>query len=112
MGRLMKLNKWQAIIVEWEDASGTYEGRNSSEFASSYVPYIRRSIGFFLNYSDSGIFLCDTDDRKIPSHEDCENITVIPKGMIRRVLELSDLQSALGTPQPETPSKPLRKSRR
>lgn len=95
----LKIKKWTPLVCEWEDATSTSQGLNSKDFVTSYNPMIRRTVGFFLHKNDHGIFICETDDRLGIFSQDCENVTVIPLGMIRRIEVLSTLQSIPGTPQ-------------
>lgn len=80
-----KPSLWGPVVIEWMDASGTYENHNAKGFVRKYEPFIRRSIGFFLGKNKNGYFICDTDDRGLPGDHDAENITVIPLGMVREV---------------------------
>lgn len=108
----MNIDKWSPIIVEWLDATGTRESHNSEEYVASYVPYIRRTVGFFLYYSEEkGLIITETDDRKGNGSEDCENITVVPACMVRRIVQLSPIPPPSVTPILDAPSKRLRRSR-
>ncbi len=103
----MKLSKWDPVVVEWLDATGTKESHDSEEFVASYVPMVRRTIGFYLHCSDHGIFITETDDRLGILSEDCENITVIPLSMLRQIEQLGLPVSTSKSLRPAKQSKRL-----
>ncbi len=103
----MKLKKFDPVVVEWLDATGTKESHDSEEFVASYVPMIRRTVGFYLHCSEHGIFITETDDRLGVLSEDCENITVIPLSMLRQIEQLGHPLSISKTLRPAKRNKRL-----
>ena len=81
------LYEWEFVDVAWEDAAGWPGPHKSRKFLANLSPVIRHTAGYVLSYNQARIVLAGTDDRGskgcIPT--DCEDITVIPKAMIRQI---------------------------
>ncbi len=84
---------WAPLIVTWIDAYSP-SGQRTKDFVKHKIePCVRRSIGFTLRDDEENIIICMEDDREtvdvINDDKDCENVTVIPRGMIVKVEELT-----------------------
>lgn len=90
-----KLNKWEPVVVEWEDVyshGGTKTETKLWKTVDDVHPCIRRTIGFVIQYFyGKYIFIAETDDTKhaLDSRDDVENVTQIPIEYIRSLKRLS-----------------------
>jgi hypothetical protein len=77
------MKKWDIVTVEWEDAYSTSaDPKKSLEFVRDYKPCIRLNVGFFLHKDKDRIFICGIKDVEANADGDCEDLTVIPMGMV------------------------------
>lgn len=89
---------WAMVVVTWRDAFSPAFRRTKDLIRHKIEPCIRRSIGFRIRDDDDNIVICMEDDRAameaIDTDDDCENVTVIPRGMVVKVEELTIRRSA------------------
>lgn len=95
---------FEEVVVTWRDAF-TSDRRQAKEFKRHKIdPCIRRTIGFLIHDDDENIVVCMEDDRgaqdALDSTDDCETVTVIPKGMVVKVDYLTVRRTP---PRRETP---------
>jgi hypothetical protein len=83
--RIPRLKKWTPIIVTWIDAV-SLEGPQHSD--TSFECVTRHSIGHFLKRSAEIITIAMEDDRSVDEASDCDSVTSIPLGMIRKITVL------------------------
>lgn len=84
------MKKWDVVVVEWEDAfSDSADPKKSVEFIASLKPCIRYSSGFLIHKDKERIVLASVKDTEANVEGDCEDITVIPMGMVREIVEYS-----------------------
>lgn len=79
------LDEWEFVSVTWEDAFITRGGLKAADFLSAYKPCIRHTSGYLLTYDNDKIIIAATDDRESNTDQDCEDVNVIPMGMVRRI---------------------------
>ena len=79
----------QLVQIDWLDAAGESQ-HIAPEEAATLQPLLRVNLGFVLDDREDAIVICaglinDPDNQCIG----CDGTTVIPRGMIREVRELS-----------------------
>lgn len=80
-----ELFMWDHVSVVWEDAYSHPGATKAETFVDSFKPCIRRISGYVLAYDHGHIIIAQSDDRNSNTDDDCEDITVVPRGMIRRI---------------------------
>jgi hypothetical protein len=84
-GRIPRLKRWTAIMVSWLDAV-TENGPQNSD--SEFQCPTRHSIGHFIKRNGESITIAMEDDRGVDESSDCDTVTSIPLGMVRKVTVL------------------------
>lgn len=84
--------RFRPVIITWEDAMTQHGAINSRQYVKTYRPSIRQSIGFLIGKTNSQVHISSTDDRLSMDHEDSDEITSIPMGMVRSISFLSPVQ--------------------
>ena len=79
----------QSVQIDWLDAAGETQHIPPEE-AATLQPLLRVNLGFVLDERDDAIVICsgiinDQDSQCLG----CEGTTVIPRGMIQEIRELS-----------------------
>lgn len=84
---------WIPVIVTWRDAYSPDHRRSKDLLRHKIDPCIRRTIGFLIRDDEENIVVAMEDDREaqdaINTDDDLENPTIIPRGMIVKVEELT-----------------------
>lgn len=83
------LGEWEHVSVTWEDIAEYQGSHRSEEFIATIKPTVRRTSGYVLVYSDHYLAIAGTDDRDSYIETDCENVTVIPLGNVRRIMRVN-----------------------
>lgn len=83
---------WEPVIVTWEDAFSPPHENESSRIAGPYRPLLRRSIGFLIIADKERVSIVMDDDRSQGDRAegDCETVTIIPRGMVRDIVYLTE----------------------
>jgi hypothetical protein len=98
---------WTPMVITWRDAYSPSGTRTKDFIKHKIEPCIRRSIGFVLRDDEENVIICMEDDREtvdvVEGDSDCENVTVIPRGLIVKVEELTIRRAPrrLGEPEQE-----------
>lgn len=81
------------IIVTWRDAYSPDHRRSKDLLRHKIEPCIRKTIGFLIRDDEDNVVVCMEDDRDAQdafnTDDDMETCTVIPKGMVVKVEELT-----------------------
>jgi hypothetical protein len=84
---------WDMVVITWRDAYSPAHRRSKDLIKHKIEPCIRRSAGFLLRDDEDNVVICMEDDREamdaIDTDDDCENVTVIPRGMVVKMDELT-----------------------
>lgn len=83
---------WQPVIVEWLDAQ-THQGDYKWEDIKFDLP-LRRSMGFLILSTKDAVAIAGTDDRQSALYCSCADITVIPRGMVQKIVFLKEERRA------------------
>lgn len=81
-----KLKKWQHVSVTWEDAYINNGPQDSTKW--KHQPCIRVTSGYVIRYTPDYLAFAVTDERRAQLDEDtdCENINVVPRAYIRKIV--------------------------
>ena len=84
------LYEWEPVSIAWEDAAGWPGPHESKKFLKDLHPVIRHTSGYVISFNKERIVVVGTDDRGSEGclTTDCEDVTVIPAGMIREIKRL------------------------
>jgi hypothetical protein len=88
--RIPKLKKWTLVLVTWLDAVSFEDPQHSDD--DDFSCPTRNSVGHFIRRTQEAITLAMEDDRGLDSTSDCDSVTSIPVGMIRKVAILVEKQ--------------------
>ena len=82
--------RWDPIIVVWDDAWEMDGSHLSSELESQAAQCTRRTIGFLISLNDERVISAGDDDRGVQKvgGNDCETVNVIPCSMIKEIIRL------------------------
>jgi hypothetical protein len=87
----VKLATWQPCIVTWEDAVHLAGEQHESVAAglSSYKPYFRKSIGFYVGRAEKDgracVVLATDDDRSAESPDGVGGLFYVPAAMVVKI---------------------------
>ncbi len=92
---------WDPIVVTWRDAFSS-DKRNSKEFIKHKIdPCIRRTVGFLIHQDSDNVVVAGEDDREametLDTTDDCESVTVIPTGMVVKIVEMTERRGTRNT---------------
>lgn len=92
--------QWEPVIVTWHDAYLSTKN-TAKEFTKHKIePCVRRTIGFMIHDDNDNIVVAGEDDRgaldALDTIQDCDTVTVIPRGMVVRVVELTERRGRRG----------------
>jgi hypothetical protein len=84
---------WTPVIVTWRDAYSPDHRRSKDLLRHKIDPCIRRTIGFLIRDDEENVVVAMEDDREardaINTDDDLENPTIIPRGMVVKMEELT-----------------------
>ena len=81
--RIPRLKKWAFVLVTWADAVSYRDEAHSDD---AFPIAVRKSVGHFIKRTPEAISIAMEDDREHDGDvHDCQTVTSIPLGMIRKV---------------------------
>lgn len=86
--RKTRQSSWQPVIVEWIDAQ-THNGDYKFDEIKFDCP-LRRTMGFLVLSTREVVAVAGTDDRGNAVYNNCADVTVIPRGMVQKIIRLKE----------------------